>query len=146
MFGVEKRMLMRRYLQEGLSKAATARLLGISRRTIYNWIEAGELERSPGDTGLQYGPRAPRPTQLDPYKETIDARLAEFPQLNAARLFREVKEAGYPGGYGQVKRYVRKKRRAALPPPASVSPPSGPGADATTAPGRHEPTGRREHA
>ena len=36
MFGVEERILMRRYLEEGLSKTATARRLGISRRTIYN--------------------------------------------------------------------------------------------------------------
>ena len=50
---------------------------------------------------MRYGPR------LDPYKEIIDARLAEYPELSAVRLFDEVRAAGYPGGYGQVKRYVR---------------------------------------
>ena len=107
MFGLEKRLLMRRYLEEGVSKAATARALGISRRTIYNWIEAGELERDPDDRTLQYGPRSPRPSILDPYKPAIDARLHEYPQLSAARLFREVRDLGFPGGYGTVKRYVR---------------------------------------
>ena len=112
MYGIEKRLLMRRYLEEGVSKVATARALGISRRTIYNWIEAGELERDPRDRKLQYGPRWPRPSILDPYKEAIDARLLEHPQLSAARLFREVRNLGFPGVYGTVKRYVYKVRRA----------------------------------
>ena len=110
MHGIEKRLLMRRYLEGGVSKTATARALGISTRTIYNWIREGELERDPDDLTVQYGPRAPRPTLLDPYKEAIDARLSDFPQLSAATLFREVRGAGYPGGYGQVKRYVRQKK------------------------------------
>ena len=65
---------------------------------------------TPDDLTVQYGPRAPRPTLLDPYKETIDARLSDYPQLTAVRLFREIREAGYPGAYGQVKRYVRLKK------------------------------------
>ena len=110
MFGIETRVRMRNYLEQGLSKAATARLLGISRRTLYNWIEAGELERDPADTTVTYGPRAPRPTKIDPYKDHIAARLGDYPQLSAARLFREIRDDGYTGGYGQVKRYVRRTR------------------------------------
>ncbi len=112
MFGIETRVQMRHYLEQGLSKTATARLLGISRRTIYNWIEAGELERDPDDTTLVYGPRAPRATKIDPYKIYIDRRLSDYPDLTAARLYREIQEEGYPGGYGQVKRYVRDIREA----------------------------------
>lgn len=110
MHGIEKRLLVKRYLEQGVSKTATARAVGISRRTVFNWIRAGELERDPDDLTVQYGPRAPRPTLLDPYKETIDARLSDYPQLSAVRLFREILEAGYPGAYGQVKRYVRMKK------------------------------------
>ena len=110
MYGIEKRILMRRYLAKGKSKHETAKLLGISRRTVYNWIAAGELERHSDDMTVRYGPRPPRPSMLDPYKATIAARLADRPQLSAAKLFREVKEAGYRGGYGQVKRYVRMVR------------------------------------
>ena len=112
MYGIEKRLLMRRYLEEGVSKAATARALRISRRTIYNWIKAGELERDPHNRTMQYEPRRPRPSILDPYKEAIDARLQEYPQLSAARLFRYIRELGFPGGYGTVKQYVYKVRRA----------------------------------
>ena len=110
MHGIEKRLLVKRYLEQGVSKTATARAVGISRRTVYNWIRAGELERDPDDLTVQYGPRAPRPTLLDPYTETIDARLSDYPQLTAVRLFREIRAAGYSGGYGQVKRYVRMKK------------------------------------
>ena len=112
MFGIETRVQMRECLEQGLSKSATARRLGISRRTIYNWIEAGELERDPGDTTVQYGPRPPRPRKIDPYTQYIDGRLSEYPEISAARLFREIRDQGYPGDYGQVKRYVREWREA----------------------------------
>ena len=114
MYGIEKRIKMRRLIEAGVSKAAAARAVGISRRTLYNWIEAGELERDPEDTLVEYGPRPPKPSKLDPWKPTINARLREVPQLSAASLFREVKADGYPGGYGQVKRYVRAVREARL--------------------------------
>lgn len=114
MYGIEKRIYMRRCIEAGLSKAATARAVGISRRTLYNWIAEGELERDPDDMKVEYGPRAPKPSKLDPWKPKIYARLAELPELSAARLFREVKADGYPGGYGQVKRYVRRVREAIL--------------------------------
>ena len=43
MYGTEKHVLLRHYLEQGMSKAAIARELGVERRTIYRWIEAGEL-------------------------------------------------------------------------------------------------------
>ena len=90
-----------------MPKAAIARHLGVSRRTVYNWIEAGELDRGADSKAVRYGPRAPRPSMLDPYKGIIDTRLADYPRLSAVWLFNEVQAAGYRGGYGQVKRYVR---------------------------------------
>ena len=54
------------------------------------------------------------PSKLDPYKAIIEARLAEYPKLTATRLVKEVREAGYPGSYSQVKRYVPRVRP--LPP------------------------------
>ena len=35
MFGREQRVLLRHYLEQGLSKAAVAERLGIGRRTVY---------------------------------------------------------------------------------------------------------------
>ena len=110
MKGRETRVLLRHYLEQGISKAGVARKLGISERTVCRWIEAGQLDRELDDRAGRYGPRRPRTSILDPYKGIIDARLAEYPELSAVRLFQEVRAAGYPGGYGQVKRYVRQVR------------------------------------
>ena len=109
MIGRETRVLLRHYLEQGMSKAAVARRQGISERTVYRWIAAGQLDRELDDEAVRYGPRRRR-SKLDPYKGIIDARLAEYPELSAVRLLQEVRAAGYPGGYGQVKRYVREVR------------------------------------
>ena len=42
MYGTEKHVLLRHYLEQGMSKAVMARDLGVDRRTIYRWIEAGD--------------------------------------------------------------------------------------------------------
>ena len=110
MIGREKRVLLRHYLEQGLSKAAIARRAGVSERTLYRWIASGQLDRELDNEPVRYGPRRRRPSKLDPYKEIIEVRLAEYPELSAVRLFEEVEAAGYPGGYGQVKRYVREVR------------------------------------
>ena len=110
MIGREKRVLLRHYLEQGMAKATIARHVGVSRDTIYRWIATGQLDRDVDEEAVSYRPRPPVPSKLDPYKAIIDARLAEYPKLTATRLFKEVRAAGYPGGYGQVKRYVRRVR------------------------------------
>lgn len=110
MIGRETRVLLRHYLDEGMSKAAIARKLGISRRSVYHWIATGQLDRELDDEALVYGPRTAMPSKLDPYKPLIDTRLKAYPELTAVRLFAEVQAAGYPGSYSQVKRYVRRVR------------------------------------
>ena len=110
MIGREKRVLLRHYFEQGMSKAAIARQLGISRRTVYHLIATGQLDREMDSEPVVYGPRRPMPSKLDPYKPLIDARLAEYPRLTAVRLFEEARAAGYGGSYNVVKRYVRKVR------------------------------------
>ena len=39
----ETRMLLRHYLEQGISKAELSRRFGVSRRTIHRWIESGQL-------------------------------------------------------------------------------------------------------
>ncbi|MFB4203659.1 IS21 family transposase [Arhodomonas sp. KWT2] len=109
--------MLRHYLERGLSKASLARELGVSRRTIYHWIETGQLERELDGKPVCYGPRSAMPTKLDAYRGLIDARLAEYPALTATRLFDEVRAAGYTGGYTQVKVYVRQVRPRVAPEP-----------------------------
>lgn len=121
MIGRETRVLLRHYLEQGLSKAAMARLASVSRRTVRRWIAAGHLDRDLDEERVRYGPRRPRPSRLDPYKEIIETRLAGYPDLSAVRLFEEIREAGYRGGYDQVRRHVREIRPHPQPAPAPVA-------------------------
>ena len=115
MFGRETRMLLRHYLEQGTSKSALARQLGISRDTIHRWIRAGDLDRDLDAEAVRYGPRAPAPTKLDAYKPIIEARLAAYPELSAVRLLAEIRAAGYTGGYTQLKALVRQIRPVPTP-------------------------------
>jgi transposase len=110
MYGRERRVLLRHYLEQGLSKTEVARSLGVSRRTLYHWIHGGQLDRDVDNAPVRYRPRPPVAHKIDPYREMIQARLAEYPKLSATRLFEEVRAAGYAGGYSQVKEYVREVR------------------------------------
>jgi transposase len=117
MFGRETRMLLRHYLEQGTSKSALARQMGVSRDTIHRWIRDGDLERDLDTTPVQYGPRAPVPTKLDAYKPIIEARLAAYPELSAVRLLDEIRATGYAGGYTQLKAFVRRVRPMPVPEP-----------------------------
>lgn len=110
MYGREKRVLLRHYLEQGLKKTELAEKLGISRRTMYHWIETQQLDRELDDEIVRYKARPPVTKKIDPYRGIIQERLEEFPLLSAKRLFDEVRAAGYTGGYTQLKEYVRSVR------------------------------------
>jgi transposase len=116
LIGLEKHVRLRDYLDEGLTKSAIARRLGINRRTINRWIKNGELDRDL-DQPPQYGPRPQRPSKLDPFKGIITERLEDYPDLSAVRLLEEIEAAGYQGGYSQLRAYVRAVRPRPLPEP-----------------------------
>ena len=88
-------MLLRHYLEQGASKSALARQLGVSRETIHRWIRDGDLDRDLDATPVRYGPRRAVPTKLDAYKPIIETRLAAYPQLSAVRLLAEIRAAGF---------------------------------------------------
>jgi len=100
-------MLLRHYLEQGLSKAEIARRLGVSRRTLHHWIATDQLDRDLDDAAVRYGPRQPVACKLDDYRGLIAERLAVYPRLSATRLFDEIRAAGYSGGYTQLKEHVR---------------------------------------
>ncbi len=119
-------MLLKHYLDQGVSQSELARRFGIDRTTIWRWVRTGQLDRdlSAGSNG--YSPRPPVTRKLDPYKAIIDARLEEFPKLSAKRLFDEVRAAGYPGCYEGVRNYVRVARpRAPIEPTVRFETPAG---------------------
>ena len=117
MYAREHRVLLRHYLEQGLSKTAIARTLRVSRRTVYHWIDTGQLDRELDDGPVQYTPRPTVARKIDGYRAIIQARLAEYPRLSATRLCEEIRAAGYAGGYTQVKEYVREVRPGAGPDP-----------------------------
>ena len=43
MYSRETRVLLRHYLEQGVGKAELARRFGVSRRTVYHWIETEQL-------------------------------------------------------------------------------------------------------
>ncbi len=122
----ESRVLMRHYVNEGLSKQAIADRLGIGRKTVTRWTQDGDLERDLEEPP-RYGPRPPVPRKLDPYQAIILSRLDAYPKLSSVRLLEEIQAAGYDGGYPQLKEYVREVR---------PRPPEEPLIRFETAPGR----------
>src|ERR1700677_1778055 len=110
MYSRETRVLLRHYLEQGVGKTELARRFGVSRRTVYHWIETEQLDRDLDDAAVTYAPRPPVTRKLDPYRGIIQERLRTYPRLTAERIYEEIRAAGYDGGYTQIKEYVRQIR------------------------------------
>lgn len=111
MHGVPNHMFLRHLLAEvGGSRREAARRAGVGRSTMYRWLEAGLLDEPLETLQVRYGPRPARPSKLAPFYPLIAARLAEFPALQATRLFAECRAAGYTGCASQLRAYVHTQR------------------------------------
>jgi transposase len=116
MISVEKREQIRRaYFNENKSIRAIARELKCSRRTVEKAIASAEPSA--------YSLRVPRSAPvLGPYKERIDAKLAENERLprkqryTARRIYEVLVEEGYKGSASGVHVYVWKRRKETKPP------------------------------
>jgi len=95
--------------RQGLKVSAIARKTGLDRKTVRKYIARG-LEPP------TYGPREPREKSITAFLPFLRKRLAAFPDLTAVRLWRELRERGYAGGYTAVKRAVREIRPVPLTP------------------------------
>src|ERR1700726_4702189 len=90
--------------RQGLSVSAIARHLCIDRKTARSAIAKG-LEPP------KYKTRPPPRARItDPFESYLKERLAAYPGLTAVRLWREVKERGYAGGYSVLRDCVRDLR------------------------------------
>jgi transposase len=89
---------------EKLSHRAVALQLGCCRRTV---ARALRMDHPPVEKRS-----APRGSLLDPYKPKMDALLARYPQLSAARVMEEIRRGpdGYRGQLTLVRIYLRKVR------------------------------------
>jgi transposase len=85
----------------GQSIKSIARELGISRNTV-----RATLRRE----GPPRYERRVAPSKLDPHKDYLIARLAEFPELSAKRLLAEIRAQGYAGGISILKDFTRPYR------------------------------------
>ena len=85
--------------RQGLTISAIARRTGLDRKTVHRYIERG-LEPP------VYKPRPPRPTKITPYERYLRERVAAYPDLTGRRLYREIRDLGYAGGYTEVARFV----------------------------------------
>lgn len=104
--------------RQGLTVSAIARQLGIDRKTVRRYIERGLGPPT-------YGPRPRRPKRTDPFLPYLRERLAAYPGLTAVRLWRELRERGYVGGYTAVKRTVREIRPEPVKPFETFETPPG---------------------
>ena len=110
MHGWGTRMRLKYYLEQGVSKSELSRRFGIARRTIHHWMRRGNWTATwrPGRRGGRRGRGAS--TSWTRTRGSSRSGCGSFPKLSAARLFEEVRAAGYPGGYGRVNEYVRQVR------------------------------------
>jgi transposase-like protein len=92
------RVLLRHYLEQGVGKAELARRFGVSRRTVYNWIETGQLDRDLDDAAVHYASRPSVSRQLDAYRGDHSGAPAELPVVDgAAHIRRDPSRRFSPG-------------------------------------------------
>lgn len=84
--------------EKGYSNTKIGELLGINRKTV------GKILNSKGDEKCTE--EKERTSILDPYKDFIQIQVSK--ELNATRIFQDIKDQGYTGSYGTVKQYVAK--------------------------------------
>ena len=83
-----------RLREQGLSLKAIARTIGIERRTVRRWLKAGHAPTwRHADRGTSI---------LDPYKAWLEERW-QSGCTNAAALWRELRDRGFPGQYTVVR-------------------------------------------
>lgn len=107
----EEVMEIRILRRQGKSIRSITKKLSVSRETVRKYLRSPGLE--PG-----YGPRTPRPSRLDPFKEYIRRRLRDAVprRLPATVLLREIRERWYEGGISIVKDWLASVRPAPAAP------------------------------
>ena len=91
-------------LKQGLSRQTVAGILGVSRRTVYNY-ENGVVFKT------DHHPWRPRgSTKLSPFHAFINSKLEEDFTLNAELLLDKLRARGYEGKITILRDYISKKR------------------------------------
>ena len=93
--------VQRLFHREGLTKAAIARRLGMSRTTVIRLLRLREPPRYV---------RPPAGSQLDPYRAEIRALLAADPAAPATVICERLRRAGYRGGITVLREHLARVR------------------------------------
>lgn len=101
MLKMEDFLMLRDLYHQGMTISQISRETGYNRRTIRKYITTHQPP-----IGQK---RSNKPSKLDDYKDYINERIREYP-LSAARIYREIQNKGFSGGYTIVKDYVRQIR------------------------------------
>jgi transposase len=96
---------------EGLSQREIHRRTGAHRDTIRRALAAPKPPN--------YGPRAKRPSKLDPFLQGIEELLEDEPKLSGVRIREEIEKQGYEGSKTILDDLLRELRPRFLPPPRS---------------------------
>ena len=101
MLKLEKIVMLQELKREGLSISAIARRTGMDRKTVRKLLDRGLAAPA-------YSPR-------EPYEGYLAKKIGNCPDLSGRRLFREIRELGYEGGYTAVTAHLRAIRPDAAP-------------------------------
>jgi len=113
---------------QGVRWRAIARALSISRNTVRKIVLEHQAARQTEHTALPKRPeRAARVKKIDVFAAKVSEWFARFPDITAQRVFEELKDAGFDGGYTAVKAYVRSVRPGPTITPSLATPVYGPG-------------------
>jgi len=87
---------------KGLTNTAIAEQLGISRKTVYNYLKNNKPPK--------YIRKLKKDSKLKNYIEYLKSRLEKY-NLTSWKLFEEIQNQGYEGGYGIVNNFVKKYKK-----------------------------------
>lgn len=113
--------------KQGMSRRAISRALKVGRNTVRDILDAHETARDVPHLALPPPAVLVRPSKLDGFRPRIDSLLATYPDITAQRVFEELRDAGFIGGYTVVKDLVRRIRPKRTVTPSLPTPVYGPG-------------------
>lgn len=98
---MEEFLVLRDLYNQGMRISDIARQTGVDRKTVRKYVKA--------TTPPQSKSRCVKKSKLDDYRDYMVERMDGYP-VCASRLYREIKELGYSGGYTIVKDFIRTVR------------------------------------
>jgi transposase len=105
---VKEWMMILELHKQGLSVSAIAERTGHDRKTVRKYIRQGLV-------APKYKRRVRRATVVEPFTAYLRERLGAWPELTGARLLREIRALGYPGGKTVLNEFLRTVRPAPAP-------------------------------